>query len=58
MPWLCAPAVRVAQRSVQLLVRYRQGLVFDAATCPLARALAPHQEKARHPGAAQMALGL
>lgn len=35
----------LAQRSLQLLARYRQGQNLDAATCPLARALAPHREK-------------
>ena len=29
----------LAQRSVQLLARYRQGLVIDEASCPLAQAL-------------------
>lgn len=32
----------LAQRSVQLLQRYRSGLPFDGAQCPLHRALAPH----------------
>ena len=32
---------KLAQRSVQLLARYRQGLSADPATCPLHRALAP-----------------
>lgn len=36
---------RLAQRSVQLLERYRQGMDIDSATCPLARALAPHRPK-------------
>lgn len=35
----------LAQRSVQLLSRYRQGLPVEAASCPLARALAPHRER-------------
>jgi hypothetical protein len=30
----------LAQRSIQLLARYRQGLVVDRTTCPLAKALA------------------
>jgi hypothetical protein len=29
----------LAQRSIQLLARYRQGLVIDPVTCPLAKAL-------------------
>lgn len=33
----------LAQRSVQLLGRYRQGQPVDRASCPLARALAPHR---------------
>lgn len=33
----------LAQRSVQLLTRYRQGLAVDQAACPLYRALAPHR---------------
>jgi hypothetical protein len=36
----------LAQRSVQLLQRYRQGTAIDPVTCPLARALAPHRAKA------------
>jgi hypothetical protein len=32
----------LAQRSVQLLMRYRQGQNFDRATCPLYRALEKH----------------
>lgn len=35
----------LAQRSIQLLLRYRQGQVIDAASCPLALALAPHRDK-------------
>jgi len=36
----------LAQRSLQLLARYRQsGQLIDPAVCPLARALAPHREK-------------
>jgi len=35
----------LAQRSVQLLSRYRQGLNVDPAMCPLARALVPHRDK-------------
>lgn len=34
----------LAQRSHQLLARYRRGECIDAATCPLARALKPHRE--------------
>lgn len=33
----------LAQRSIQLLARYRQGQPIDPATCPLHRALAPHR---------------
>jgi hypothetical protein len=33
----------LAQRSVQLLARYRQGQPIEVTTCPLARALAPHR---------------
>ncbi len=33
----------LAQRSVQLLARYRRDQTIDRATCPLARALAPHR---------------
>lgn len=33
----------LAQRSVQLLSRYRHGRSVDTATCPLHRALAPHR---------------
>ncbi len=53
----------LAQRSIQLLARYRQGQGIDAATCPLARALAPHRPKppvaapAPAPANAQMGLG-
>lgn len=36
----------LAQRSVQLLARYRQGGAIDATSCPLARALAPHRPTA------------
>ncbi len=32
----------LAQRSVQLLAKYRSGAPFDRAQCPLHRALAPH----------------
>jgi hypothetical protein len=32
----------LAQRSVQLLAKYRSGLPFDRAQCPLHRALAAH----------------
>jgi hypothetical protein len=32
----------LAQRSVQLLARYRAGERIDLAACPLHRALAPH----------------
>ncbi|HSI07467.1 MAG: DUF2293 domain-containing protein [Rariglobus sp.] len=48
----------LAQRSVQLLARYRQGQSIDSASCPLARALAPHEEKPQPPATAQLALGL
>jgi hypothetical protein len=48
----------LAQRSHQLLVRYRQGLGIEASTCPLARALAPHREKLTPLASLQMALGL
>lgn len=49
----------LAQRSVQLLARYRQGQAIDPATCALARALAPHQPPTPKPAApAQLALGL
>jgi 16S rRNA U516 pseudouridylate synthase RsuA-like enzyme len=34
----------LAQRSHQVLGRYRGGDCIDAATCPLARALKPHRE--------------
>lgn len=34
----------LARRSHQLLERYRAGHVVDRASCPLARALAPHRE--------------
>ena len=34
----------LAQRSHQLLARYRRGERIDAATCPLARALKPYRE--------------
>lgn len=34
----------LAQRSVQLLARYRQNLPVDAASCPLARALSTHRQ--------------
>ena len=33
----------LAQRSVQLLTRYRQGHVVDYSFCPLGKALAPHR---------------
>lgn len=52
----------LAGRSHQLLSRYRQGHGIDPASCPLARALAPHGEKP--PGAVpadanvQLGLGL
>jgi hypothetical protein len=39
----------LAQRSVQLLTRYRQGQSIDAAQCPLALALAPHGPKSPSP---------
>jgi hypothetical protein len=39
----------LAQRSVQLLARYRHAHAVDAATCPLARALAPHRPKPAAP---------
>ena len=39
----------LAQRSVQLLARYRQGHGMEVATCPLARALAPHRPKPAPP---------
>jgi 16S rRNA U516 pseudouridylate synthase RsuA-like enzyme len=39
----------LAQRSVQLLARYRQGQALEVATCPLARALAPHRPKPAAP---------
>lgn len=48
----------LAQRSHQLLARYRQGHVTDATTCPLARALAPHREKTPPVARSQMGLGL
>jgi hypothetical protein len=49
----------LAQRSVQLLARYRQGQTIDPDTCPLARALAPHQPKPpQSPASAQLGLGL
>ncbi|MET0262805.1 MAG: DUF2293 domain-containing protein [Rariglobus sp.] len=53
----------LAQRSVQLLARYRRGEVLDTALCPLARALAPHRAKPAalstpDTGAQQMGLGL
>ena len=48
----------LAQRSLQLLARYRQSQSIDAATCPLARALVPHREKSPAPATSQMALGL
>ena len=48
----------LAQRSVQLLARYRQGLPIDIATCVLARALAPHRVKTVPTATTQMALGL
>ena len=49
----------LAQRSLQLLARYRQGHDIDAATCPLTRALAPHREKSTAPSAdTQMAFRL
>lgn len=52
----------LAQRSHQLLARYRQGHGIDAAACPLARALAPHRQPAVNgtpaAGTAQMGLGL
>lgn len=35
----------LAQRSIQLLSRYRNGHGIDPATCPLAKALAPHRPK-------------
>jgi len=53
----------LAQRSVQLLARYRQGQPIDPATCPLARALVPHQPAPAPPASraitasAQLALG-
>jgi hypothetical protein len=34
---------QLAQRSVQLLARYRQGLEIDPTRCPLSRALVPHR---------------
>ena len=50
----------LAQRSVQLLARYRQGQPIDPATCPLARALAPYQppqpKPSSHPHTAQLGL--
>jgi hypothetical protein len=51
----------LAQRSVQLLARYRQGQPIEVATCPLARALAPYRPKpaAATPAApAQISLAL
>ncbi len=48
----------LAQRSHQLLARYRQSPAIDVATCPLARALAPHRPKAPTPTNVQMGLGL
>lgn len=49
----------LAQRSLQLLARYRQSQGIDAATCPLARALVPHREQTpAAPVDSQMALGL
>lgn len=40
----------LAQRSIQLLARYRQGLNVDRATCPLARALERHRDHFQLPG--------
>lgn len=34
----------LAQRSIHLLTRYRQGSVTEVASCPLAKALAPHRD--------------
>ena len=50
----------LAQRSVQLLARYRQGQSIEVASCPLARALAPHRVKpVKHlPVVTQLGLGL
>ena len=50
----------LAQRSVQILARYRQGLAIDAATCPLARALGLVARPTKPAGSvdSQMALGL
>ncbi len=49
----------LAQRSIQLLARYRQGHGGgDAPTCALTRALAPHRERAVNPADPQMGLGL
>ncbi|MCS6245302.1 MAG: DUF2293 domain-containing protein [Opitutus sp.] len=42
----------LAQRSVQLLARYRQGQPIEVATCPLARALAPYRPKPASPASA------
>lgn len=52
----------LAQRSTQLLARYRRGEAIDPATCPLARALAPHRAPTPTPPAptpanAQLGLG-
>lgn len=47
----------MAQRSVQLLVRYRQGRNIDRANCPLARALAPHRRPSVPPAPAQSSFG-
>ncbi len=48
----------LAQRSIQLLARYRQDRGIDPATCPLARALAPYRGKPLAATDAQMAFGL
>ena len=40
----------LAQRSIQLLARYRQGQKVDRTNCSLAQALAPHRDRAQLPG--------
>jgi hypothetical protein len=47
----------LAQRSVQLLARYRQAQPIEVATCPLARALAPHRPKPVTPAGSTATLG-
>ena len=50
----------LAQRSVQLLARYRQGQPIEVASCRLARALAPHRVESvtTVPVATQLGLAL